>query len=112
MQPVIHAFLFWGRRRRSQVSRAGGSLSAAPSALLAEAVSLDRAGGFARRLFSSSIGEVEESILCGRRGVPTISYQKLVGAGAESCPREVNVPDFQGFRIFFGRRIKVCQSLE
>ena len=72
---------------------------ASPSALSAEAVSLGRASGFAMRLSSSSIGEVEERILCGRRGVPTVSYQKLVGAGAESCPRKVDVPDFQGFGI-------------
>ena len=36
----------------------------------------------------------------GRQGVPTVRYQKLVGAGAKSCPREVNVPEFRGFGIF------------
>ena len=41
-------------------------------------------------------------------GVPTVSYQQLVGAGAESCPREENVPDFQGFGIFCASARATC----
>ena len=89
-----------GLASRGLRGRAGGYCLHPPLRLTAEAVSLDRASGFTRRLSSSSIEEVEASILCGRQSVPTISYQKLVGTGAESCPREVNVPDFQGFGIF------------
>ena len=42
----------------------------------------------------------------GRRGVPTVRYQKRVGGPAERCLREVDVPDFQGFGIFLQLKLK------
>ena len=39
--------------------------------------------------------------MCGLRDLPTVRHQKLSGAEAENCLREVDVPEFQGFGIFF-----------
>ena len=55
---------------------------------------------FGGRLFSSPVGETAGSIMCRLRDFPTVRYQKLVGGEAESCLREADVPEFQGFGIF------------
>ena len=85
---------------------------------LVEAEPQGRASGLAVRVSSGSIGSGWLSIMCGRQGVPTVRYQKLVGAGAESCLREADVPYFQGFGTFFRSymycivRIAFCMPIE
>ena len=80
-------------------SRSGvGSLACLFSALI-EAEPQGRARGLAVRFLSGSIGSGWLSIMCGLRDFPTVRYQKLSGAEAENCLREVDVPEFQGFGI-------------
>ena len=89
-----------GRCGHSGSSGPGGLIPCPPSALIADAEPLGRASGLVVRFSSKSIDDDRSVIMCGRRGKPTVSYQKLSEAGAESCLREADVPEFQGFGIF------------
>ena len=67
---------------------------------------LERASGLEARFSSKSIEDGWSDIMCGGRSKPTVSYQKLSGAEAESCLREADVPEFQGFGIFSTEGVK------
>ena len=63
----------------------------------------DRASDLAARLSFGSIGSGVLSSMCGRRGVPTVRYQKRVGCWAERCSQRRERPlnrDLVFFDVF------------
>ena len=85
----------------SSLSMSGVPHLAASSALIVGSAECPFQGScFGGRLFSSPNEETAGGIMCRLQDFPTVRYQKLVGGEAESCLREADVPEFQGFGIF------------